>query len=107
MNTQLVDSIVQMVENLPLAERQLVKERLSTLPDFRSVRGASASAERLHQREWSESNTELTLEDRRAFLRKPLAQRQLILAQQAQQMVEHYQTSTEWQELMAGDIIDD
>ena len=91
MNTQLVDSIVQMVETLPLAERQLVKEKLSILTE----------------REWSDSNTDLTLEDRRAFLRKPLAQRQLILAQQAQQMVEHYQTSTEWRELMAGDIIDD
>jgi hypothetical protein len=69
----------------------LVKQKLSILPDF----------------EWSENNTELTLEDRRAFLRKPLAQRQLILAKQAQQMLEHYQTSTEWRELMAGDIIDD
>jgi hypothetical protein len=91
MNTQLVDSIVQMVETLPPAERELVKQRLSILSD----------------REWSENKTELTLEDRRVFLRKPLAQRQLILAQQAQQMVEHYQTSTEWRELMAGDIIDD
>jgi hypothetical protein len=91
MNTQLVDSIVQMVSNLPPAERELVKQKLSILTDF----------------EWSENNTELTLEDRRAFLRQPLSQRQLILAQQAQQMVEHYQTSTEWRELMAGDIIDD
>jgi hypothetical protein len=91
MNTQLVDSIVQMVETLPPAERELVKQKLSILSE----------------RDWSESNTELTLEDRRAFLRKPLAQRQLILAQQAEQMVEHYQTSTEWRELMAGDIIDD
>jgi hypothetical protein len=91
MNTQLVDSIVHMVETLPPAERELVKHRLSILPD----------------RDWSESNTDLTLEDRQAFLRKPLAQRQLILATQAQQMVEHYQISTEWRELMAGDIIDD
>jgi hypothetical protein len=90
MNTQLVDSIVQMVETLPPAERELVKQKLSILPD----------------RELLDLKTELTLEDRRAFLRKPLAQRQLILAQQAQQMVEHYQTSTEWRELMAGDIID-
>lgn len=50
---------------------------------------------------------DLTFADRRAFLRKPLAQRQLILAQQAQQMVKYYQSSTEWRELMAGDIIDD
>jgi hypothetical protein len=91
MNTQLVDSIVQMVETLPPAERELVKQKLCILPE----------------RDWSDSNTELTLEDRRTFLRKPLAQRQLILAAQAQQMVEHYQTSTEWRELMAGDIIDD
>ena len=91
MNTQLVDSIVQMVETLPPAERELVKQKLSILSD---------------DLQWSESKTELTLADRRAFLRKPLAQRQLILAQQAQQMVEHYQTSTEWRELMAGDIID-
>jgi hypothetical protein len=91
MNTQLVDSIVHMVETLSPAERELVKQKLSILSD----------------REWSDSKTDLTLEDRRAFLRKPLAQRQLILAQQAQQMVEHYQTSTEWRELMAGDIIDD
>ncbi|WP_373547866.1 hypothetical protein [Chamaesiphon sp.] len=99
MNTQLVDSIVQMVQTLPPAERELVKQKLSISSDFRS--------ERLRQREWSDNKTELTLEDRRAFLRKPLAERQLILAQQAQQMVEHYQTSTEWGELMAGDIIDD
>jgi hypothetical protein len=99
MNTQLVDSIVQMVETLPPAERELVKQKLSISSDFRS--------ERLRQRELPDRKTELTLEDRRAFLRKPLAQRQLILAQQAQQMVEHYQTSTEWRELMAGDIIDD
>jgi hypothetical protein len=91
MNTQLVDSIVQMVETLPPAERELVKQKLSISPE----------------RDWYESKTELTLEDRRAFLRKPLAQRQQILARQAQQMVEHYQTSTEWRELMAGDIIDD
>jgi hypothetical protein len=91
MNTQLVDSIVQMVETLPPAERELVKHKLSILPD----------------RDWSESKIDLTLADRRAFLRQPLAQRQLILAQQAEQMVEHYQSSTEWRELMAGDIIDD
>jgi hypothetical protein len=91
MNIQLVDSIVQMVEALPAAERESVKQRLSIL----SVR------------DWVENKTELTLADRRAFLRQPLAQRQQILAKQAQQMVVHYETSTEWQELMAGDIIDD
>jgi hypothetical protein len=41
MNTQLVDSIVQMVETLSPAERELVKQKLSILP-----------------RECSESNTD-------------------------------------------------
>ncbi len=91
MNTQLVDSIVQMVETLSPEERKLVRQKLSTVPDL----------------DCADRKTELTLADRQAFLHKPLAQRQLILAQQAQQMVEHYQTSTEWRELMAGDIIDD
>ena len=91
MNTQLVDSIVHMVETLSPEERELVKQKLSMSSNL----------------QWSDSKTELTLADRRAFLRRPLAQRQIILAQQAQQMVEHYQTSTEWRELMAGDIIDD
>jgi erythromycin esterase-like protein len=98
MNTQLVDSIVNMVETLSPEEQELVKQKLSILSDFRS--------ERLRQRDWYENSTELTLEDRRAFLRKPLVERQLILAQQAQQMVDHYRSSTEWGELMAGDIID-
>ncbi len=80
-----------MVETLFIEERELVRQKLSILPDLDCV----------------DRKTELTLADRQAFLRKPLAQRKLILAQQAQQMVEHYQTSTEWRELMAGDIIDD
>jgi len=48
-----------------------------------------------------------TLEDRKAFLGKPLAERQSILARQAEEIAKHYENSTEWRELMAGDIIDD
>jgi hypothetical protein len=47
-----------------------------------------------------------SLEIRRAFLKKPLAERQQILVQQSETMVAHYQESNEWRELMAGDIID-
>jgi hypothetical protein len=47
-----------------------------------------------------------SLQMRRAFLKKPLAERQQILAQQAKTMSAHYQKSNEWRELMAGDIID-
>ncbi|MCU0543865.1 MAG: hypothetical protein MUE44_17080 [Oscillatoriaceae cyanobacterium Prado104] len=50
---------------------------------------------------------ELSLEQRLAFLKLPLEQRRLIMASQAEAMLAHYQENTEWQELMAGDIIDD
>jgi len=43
---------------------------------------------------------------RRSLLKKPLEQRRQILAQQADQMVEHYQQNPEWKELGAGDIIE-
>jgi hypothetical protein len=48
----------------------------------------------------------LSLEQRLAFLKLPLEQRRLIMASQAEAMSTHYQENTEWQELMAGDIID-
>ncbi|WP_146138191.1 hypothetical protein [Chamaesiphon polymorphus] len=93
MNTQLVDSIVQMVENLPPEERDLVKHKLLSIAP---------------QPEQTENpSNELTLDERRAFLRKPLAERRSILSQQAEEMLTHYQSSNEWRELMAGDIIDD
>lgn len=84
MNTHLVDSIVQLISNLPLAERELVQQKLIT-----------------------PRQAENTKEERRDSLRQPLAQRKSILAKQAQQMLPHYQFSAEWRELMAGDIIDD
>jgi hypothetical protein len=95
MNTQLVDSIVQLVETLPPAERDLVKHKLLYI----------VSPQPLVERQTSSG--ELTLAERRAFLRQPLAERRAILAQQAAEMLTHYQSSTEWRELMAGDIIDD
>lgn len=91
MNTQLVDSIVRMIVSLPPAERELLKQKLF-------VTNSNHNSENLDS---------LTLEDRKAFLSMPLDERQSILARQAQEIAKHYQDSTEWQELMAGDIIDD
>ena len=48
----------------------------------------------------------LTLEQRRAFLQLTLEERRRLLAQQAENMVEYYQENTEWQEFLAGDIIE-
>lgn len=53
-----------------------------------------------------EQATGLSLSDRLAFLKRPLAERRSILESQTEQMIEHYQQNSEWQDLMAGDIID-
>lgn len=47
-----------------------------------------------------------SLEERRAFLKLPRAERRRILENQAEKLLEHYQQDSEWQELMLGDIID-
>lgn len=55
----------------------------------------------------STKNSELLdLEKRKAFLKLPIAERRRIMEAQADKMLSHYQEDTEWQELMAGDIID-
>lgn len=48
----------------------------------------------------------LTLEERQDFLKLPMSERRRILETQAEAMLAHYQQDSEWQELMAGDIID-
>ena len=48
----------------------------------------------------------LSLSQRRAFLKLPLAERHRLLQAQAETLITHYQTDTEWQELQAGDVID-
>ena len=54
----------------------------------------------------NEQTADLSLSDRLAFLKLPLAERRSILESQTEQMIEHYQQNSEWQDLMAGDIID-
>lgn len=53
----------------------------------------------------SEGNA-LTLEERRSFLKKPLAERRHILAEQVATIHDHYQQDSDWQDLMAGDLVD-
>jgi len=47
-----------------------------------------------------------SLKRRLAFLKLPMTERRNILESQAEIMLSHYQQDSEWQELMAGDIID-
>lgn len=54
----------------------------------------------------SEASPSLSLAQRRAFMRLTLEQRRRLLAQQAEQMWQHYQKNTEWQELQTGDLVD-
>jgi hypothetical protein len=48
----------------------------------------------------------LSLKQRLAFLKLPIDERRHILESQAETMLAHYQEDSEWQELMAGDILD-
>jgi hypothetical protein len=89
MNTQLVESIVQVIHTLSPEEQALVRQKLSKVSP--SALDSSPSS----------------LEQRRTFLQKSPTERSQILSQQADTMLEHYQHSTEWRELMAGDIMDD
>ena len=75
MNTQLVDSIVQAIASLSPVERELVKQKLFALDSNNRAENAGS----------------LTLGERKAFLRKPLAERRVILAMQAKQIASHYQ----------------
>jgi hypothetical protein len=52
------------------------------------------------------STKELSLEERRAFLKLPPTEKQRILQEQAENLLSHYQEDTEWRELMAGDIVE-
>lgn len=56
--------------------------------------------------ESSMSPETLTLADRKAFLKRPLAERRRVLADQAEKMVAHYEQEREWQEIAPGDLIE-
>jgi hypothetical protein len=47
-----------------------------------------------------------TLAERRALLRLPLAERQRILAEQAEILADYYQQDGEWKEFLTGDIVE-
>ena len=47
-----------------------------------------------------------SLSERRAFMKLPLWERQQILAKQAEEMLEHYESYQEWKELQTQDILD-
>lgn len=48
----------------------------------------------------------LTLAERQAFLQQPIAERRRVLAEQAAAIQNHYEQNTDWQDLMAGDIVE-
>ena len=54
----------------------------------------------------TEEQQTLSLEQRRALMKLPIAERRRILAQQAEVMIAHYQQNQEWKELLTGDIIE-
>jgi hypothetical protein len=88
MNTQLVQSLVQVIRSLNPEEQALLRQQLAELTEF------------------PPSDHPLSLSQRKAFLRRSLSDRRQLLAQQAEALLSHYQNDSEWREQMAGDIID-
>jgi hypothetical protein len=48
----------------------------------------------------------LSIDRRRAFLKLPMAERRQILQDQSENLMTHYQTDSEWQDLQVGDLIE-
>jgi Zn-dependent peptidase ImmA (M78 family)/DNA-binding XRE family transcriptional regulator len=53
-----------------------------------------------------ERDQPLSLVERRALMKLPLAERRRVLAEQAAKVAAHYDSDTEWRELQGGDIVD-
>ena len=49
----------------------------------------------------------VSLVERRAFMKLPLAERRRIMARQAKEMAAHYEKDVSWKDLETGDIVDD
>lgn len=62
--------------------------------------GESMLAERL------DLDEPLSLADRKAFMKLPLEERRRIMAKQAEELAEHYNSDNEWREVEGGDIIE-
>jgi len=104
----------QLADMQPNAFRQLLKQRNITLYsyevedfefDLKNLRDLSlvpykSAADTPQQEE------KFSLEQRRDFLKLPLAERKMILESQAEKILAHYEQNSEWQELMSVDIVD-
>ena len=53
-----------------------------------------------------DSDSSLTLIDRRAFLKLPMDLRRNLLKKQAKQMADYYQHDSEWRALEGGDLVE-
>lgn len=54
-----------------------------------------------------EMDQPLSLVERRALMKLPMAERRRVLAEQAAKVTAQYESDTEWRELQGGDIVDD
>jgi len=88
MNTQLVQSLVQVIRSLNPEEQALLRQQLAETSESHP------------------SDHPLSLSQRKDFLRRSISDRRQLLAQQAEALLSHYQNDPEWREQMAGDIID-
>jgi hypothetical protein len=80
MNTQLVESLAQIINTLTKEEKTLLNTRIT--------------------------NHEQTSFDRRRLISLTLDQRRDLLGRQAQEMISFYESDPEWKEFQGGDFIE-
>ncbi|MBE9030178.1 hypothetical protein IQ266_10600 [filamentous cyanobacterium LEGE 11480] len=78
-----------------------LRDRLLSLAEQQGRSPNTIVAEALQQylqQQTDSAETNLTLEQRQAILKLPIAERRRMLEAQAEQMATHYETHTEWQD---------
>jgi hypothetical protein len=83
MNTQLVQSLAQVIRSLSPDEQEFLLQQL-VIPQVEAL-------------------PTVGLSQRQSFLQLPLEERRRIFAEQAEALLTHYQEDPEWRDVMAGD----
>ena len=95
----LIQMIVQeMVETETVSNQNLLKIDVDN--------SSETAAAETQTEEDEEDEDDFALQEIIAFLKKPLAERNRILEEQAEAMKPYYEQNTEWKEWLAGDIVE-
>ena len=85
-----------------LEDLKALEELEDRRDELAALEALAESDERIRYKERGEPNAQ---DERKAFLRLPIAERRRILAEQAAQIAAEYERDTSWQDLGPGDFV--